>query len=43
MAYGKKNHVKLDPLAYNMFILGEAKIGKTTTVMEICEKLAGPN
>ena len=41
MGYGKKNHVKLDPLSYNIYIGGEAKIGKTTTVMEICKKLAG--
>lgn len=41
MAYGKKNHVKLDPLSYNIYIGGESKIGKTTTVMEICKKLAG--
>ena len=41
MAYGKKNHVKLDPLSYNIYIGGESKIGKTTTVKEICEKLAG--
>ena len=41
MGYGKKNHVKLDPLSYNIYIGGESKIGKTTTVMEICEKLAG--
>ena len=41
MGYGKKNHVKLDPLSYNIYIGGESKIGKTTTVMKICEKLAG--
>ena len=40
MGYGKKNHVKLDPLSYNIYIGGESKIGKTTTVMEICKKLA---
>lgn len=43
MGYGKKNHVKLDPLSYNIYIGGESKIGKTTTVMQICEKLAGEN
>ena len=41
MGYGKKNHVKLDLLSYNIYIGGESKIGKTTTVMKICEKLAG--
>ena len=41
MAYGKKNHVKLDILSYNIYIGGESKIGKTTVVKQICEKLAG--
>ncbi len=41
MAYGKKNHVKLDPLAYNICLLGESKVGKTTLIKEVCEKLAG--
>lgn len=41
MAYGKKNHVKIDPLAYNTLLLGESKIGKTTLIKEVCEKLAG--
>lgn len=39
--FGKKNEVKLDPLAYNICLLGEPKIGKTTTIKEVCEKLAG--
>jgi len=39
--YGKKNEVKIDPLAYNICLLGEPKIGKTTLVKEVCEKLAG--
>ena len=37
--FGKKNHVKLDPLAYNILLLGESKIGKTTLAKEVCEKL----
>lgn len=41
MAFGKKNHVKLNPLAYNTLLLGESKIGKTTLIKEVCEKLAG--
>lgn len=41
MALGKKNHVKLDPLAYNICLLGESKIGKTTLIYEVCKKLAG--
>lgn len=43
MAFGKHNHVKIDPLSYSMFVLGESKIGKTTLVREVCEKLAGEN
>ena len=41
MAYGKKNRVNLDPLAYNFMLLGESKVGKTTLIREFCEKLAG--
>ena len=41
MAFGKKNEVKLDPLAYNICLLGESKVGKTTLIKEVCEKLAG--
>ena len=39
--FGQKNHVKLDPLAYNICLLGESKVGKTTLIKEVCEKLAG--
>jgi hypothetical protein len=39
--YGKKNEVKIDPLAYNICLLGEPKIGKTTLMKEVAEKLAG--
>lgn len=39
--FGKKNHVNLDPLAYNICLLGESKVGKTTLIKEACEKLAG--
>ena len=39
--FGQKNHVKLDPLAYNICLLGESKVGKTTLIREVCEKLAG--
>lgn len=41
MAFGKRNEVKIDPLRYNICILGEAKIGKTSTVKEFVEKLGG--
>ena len=43
MAFGRKNHVKLDPLSYNICLLGESKVGKTTLIKEVCEKLAGEN
>lgn len=41
MAFGKKNHVKIDPTAYNLMLLGEPKIGKTTVLMEVLQKLVG--
>ncbi|WP_346961398.1 AAA family ATPase [Clostridium sp.] len=39
--YGKKNEIKIDPLKYNICMLGEPKIGKTTIIKEMLEKLAG--
>lgn len=39
--FGQKNHVKLDPLTYNICLIGESKVGKTTLIKEVCEKLAG--
>lgn len=39
--FGKKNKIKLDPLAYNIGLLGESGIGKSTIMKEVCEKLAG--
>lgn len=39
--YGQRNHVKLDPLSYSICLLGESKIGKTSLMKEVCEKLAG--
>lgn len=41
MAFGKKNIVKIDPLNYNIGLIGESGIGKTTIIKEMCEKLAG--
>ena len=41
MKFGKKNEVKIDPLAYNFALIGESGIGKTTIIKEYCEKLAG--
>lgn len=39
--FGKKNIIKVDPLAYNICLLGEPKIGKTTVIKEMLEKLVG--
>lgn len=39
--YGKANIIKIDPLAYNICLLGEPKIGKTTIIKEMLEKLVG--
>lgn len=39
--FGKKNIIKIDPLAYNICLLGEPKIGKTTVVKEMLDKLVG--
>lgn len=39
MAFGRKNSVNIDPLSYNICLLGESKIGKSTLVKEMCEKL----
>jgi hypothetical protein len=39
--FGKKNVIKIDPLAYNLGLIGESGIGKTTLAKEVCEKLVG--
>jgi GTPase SAR1 family protein len=39
--FGKKNVIKIDPLAYNVGLIGESGIGKTTLAVEYCDKLAG--
>jgi ABC-type oligopeptide transport system ATPase subunit len=39
--FGKKNIIKVDPLAYNIGLIGESGIGKTTLAKEVCEKLVG--
>jgi hypothetical protein len=39
--FGKKNVIKIDPLAYNICLLGEPKIGKTTVIKEMLDKLVG--
>ena len=39
--FGKKNVVKVEPTAYNVAIIGESGIGKTTIMKEVLEKLVG--
>lgn len=41
MKFGKKNEIQVNPLMYNMMLIGESGIGKTTIMKEYCEKLAG--
>lgn len=41
MAFGRKNKVSLNPLDYNIMLLGSPKVGKTTLAYEVCEKLVG--
>lgn len=43
MKYGKKNEININPLAYNLALIGESGIGKTTIIKQYCEKLAGSN
>lgn len=40
MKFGKKNEIKINPLSYNLALIGESGIGKTTVIKEYCEKLA---
>ena len=40
MKFGKKNEIKINPLSYNLALIGESGIGKTTIIKEYCEKLA---
>ena len=39
--FGKKNIVKTNPFAYNIGLFGESGIGKSTLVVELCEKYIG--
>lgn len=41
--YGKKMEIKLNPLEYNIGLIGESGIGKSTIVKQMCEKLVGEN
>lgn len=43
MGFGKKNHVKIDPTNYSLMLLGESKVGKTSVIKEVLEKLVGEN
>lgn len=43
MKYGKKNEINLNPLSYNLALIGESGIGKTTIIKQYAEKLAGPD
>ncbi|MEK4025351.1 AAA family ATPase [Sporosarcina sp. FSL W7-1283] len=39
--FGKKNVIKVDPLAYNIGLIAPSGFGKTTMAVEVCEKLVG--
>lgn len=39
--YGKKNVIKIDPARYNVGVLGESGIGKTTLMVRTLERLVG--
>ena len=40
MAFGKKNKISVNPLDYNLGVIGLAGVGKTTVIKEYCEILA---
>lgn len=39
--YGQKHEICIDPLAYNIALIGESGIGKSTMIKQVCEKLVG--
>ena len=39
--FGKKKEIDLNPLSYNIGLLGQSGVGKSTLMKEVCEKLAG--
>ena len=43
MAFGRLNRVKVDPLAYNIGLIGESGVGKTTVINEMLLKLNNNN
>ena len=43
MAFGKKNQIVINPFKYNIGLIGEGGIGKTTVIYEACKKFLGNN
>ena len=39
--FGEKREICIDPLAYNIGLIGESGIGKSIVIKEVCEKLVG--
>ena len=39
--FGKRNVIKVSPVDYNLGLIGESGIGKTTLAKEVCEELVG--
>lgn len=39
--FGEKREICIDLLAYNIGLIGESGIGKSTVIKEVCEKLVG--
>ena len=39
--FGKKKEINLSPLSYNIGLIGESGIGKSTIAKQLCEKLVG--
>ena len=41
MAYGKKNVIRIDPFSYNLGLIGEGGVGKTSTIFDMCRNHLG--
>lgn len=41
MKFGRKNEIKIDHTKYNLMLIGESGVGKTTIIKEYCEKTVG--